>query len=173
MDENAPQFTYKVNGNRYNFLYYLADGIYPEWRCFVKTISAPVNTKQKRFSAAQEALRKDVERAFGVLQARFAVIARPAHTWSLEKIKSTLKCCVILHNMIIDNDAETGRRSTTSIFAYTASTQGYERHRFQFERLDAHETVPDSFCGKYRQVMDSVAHYKLKSDLVEHVAGLF
>ncbi|EGZ23154.1 hypothetical protein PHYSODRAFT_373039, partial [Phytophthora sojae] len=103
IDENAPQFSYEVNGHRYDFLYYLADGIYPDWRCFVKTISSPINVQQKRYSAVQEALRKDVERAFGVLHARFAIVARPTHTWSLDKIKSTLKCCVILHNMIVDD----------------------------------------------------------------------
>lgn len=56
--------------------YYLADDIYPTWFTFVKTIKRSViNTaKQSHFVTIHEAQRKDVERAFGVLQKRFGII---------------------------------------------------------------------------------------------------
>jgi hypothetical protein len=47
--------------------YYLADGIYPQWSTFVKTISAPLEAKKKHVAKVQEACRKDVECAFGIL----------------------------------------------------------------------------------------------------------
>jgi hypothetical protein len=62
----APQIQFSVNGNWYSTCYYLADGIYPEWAAFMKTIPLPQSDKYKLFAKFQEGARKDVERAFGV-----------------------------------------------------------------------------------------------------------
>ena len=80
---NAPAVNYTVNGTNYNMGYYLADGIYPEWATLVKTIPRPQGRKNKLFAKAQESYRKDVERAFGVLQARFAIVRGPARQWDI------------------------------------------------------------------------------------------
>ena len=55
--------------------YYLANGIYPQWVAFVKTISKPRGNKRSHFATMQEAARKDVVRAFGVLQACWAIVS--------------------------------------------------------------------------------------------------
>ena len=65
-----PTFEYKVNNRVLNLLYYLVDGIYPEWAIFIDTIRFGSTRKEKCFSAYQEGVRKDVERAFGVLVSR-------------------------------------------------------------------------------------------------------
>ncbi|KAL0005283.1 hypothetical protein SO802_012844 [Lithocarpus litseifolius] len=65
----APAVNYSINGYDYTIRYYLVDGIYPKWSTFVKRIPSPLGDKRKLFSKAQEAYWKDVERAFGVLQA--------------------------------------------------------------------------------------------------------
>lgn len=54
--------------------YYLADDIYPQWAAFMKTISNPTTPKRRAFVAAQEGVRKDVERTFGVLQACWGIV---------------------------------------------------------------------------------------------------
>ncbi|GJU47209.1 brassinosteroid insensitive 1-associated receptor kinase 1-like protein, partial [Tanacetum coccineum] len=48
--------------------YYLADGIYPALSTFVKTFSVAMDEKTLKFKRVQEGARKDIERAFGVLQ---------------------------------------------------------------------------------------------------------
>jgi hypothetical protein len=57
----APSVEFHVNNNIFSLGYYLADGIYPEWATLVKTISGPVNNKQKVFAAQEETCKKDVE----------------------------------------------------------------------------------------------------------------
>lgn len=63
--------------------YYIADGIYPKWAAFVKTISSHQGKKELQFHNAQAADRKDMERAFGILQAQFAIVRGPV--WFLDQ----------------------------------------------------------------------------------------
>ncbi|XP_057811713.1 uncharacterized protein LOC131025951 [Salvia miltiorrhiza] len=60
-----------ANNSHHTRGYYLTDGIYPDWPVFVKSFQFPNDEKKRRFKVMQEAARKDVERAFGVLQARW------------------------------------------------------------------------------------------------------
>ena len=69
LEGRAPRVRYMVNRHMYKLAYYLTDGIYPKWSTFIQSIKLPQSPKQELFAKAQEAARKDVERAFGVLQA--------------------------------------------------------------------------------------------------------
>nr|XP_011462223.1 PREDICTED: uncharacterized protein LOC101310791 [Fragaria vesca subsp. vesca] len=100
----APPVNFRVNDHDYKMGYYLADGIYPSWSTFVKTIPCPQGEKAKNFAKAQEGCRKDVERAFGVLQTRFAIVKGPARFWDRETLQKIMKACVIMHNMIIEDE---------------------------------------------------------------------
>ena len=74
LTKEASDFTFEVNGKEYNRYYLLADGIYPQWSFFVQNIYEFGDEERKHFAKRQEVCRKDVERCFGVLQARFSII---------------------------------------------------------------------------------------------------
>ncbi|PNY02170.1 ribosomal protein, partial [Trifolium pratense] len=106
LEGEAPMVQYSVNSTSYNMGYYLADGIYPEWSTFVKTIPMPQGEKRKLFAKRQESVRKDVERAFGVLQSRFAIVRGPARSWHMNTMKHIMYACIIMHNMIVEDERD-------------------------------------------------------------------
>ncbi|ETL28352.1 hypothetical protein L916_18272 [Phytophthora nicotianae] len=110
----APPCDYVINGNSYDIGYYLADGIYPPRAALVQTISNPTDNKQRHFAKSQEGARKDVERGFGVLQSRWAIVKGPARFWSHKDLCMIMKACIILHNMIVELKTNEGRICHTS-----------------------------------------------------------
>ena len=166
--DDASKCSSPVNNRTYEFPYWLADGIYPDYRCFVKTFHEPAGDEQKLFAKAQEAVRKDVERAFGVLQARFAIVARPARHWKLDELNSILRCCIIPHNMIVADDRETGCRAIPARFAYYSGPICDKAHRIQGAHFQANDNIGDNFTEIYADLVGSSAeHFSLKVDLVQ------
>jgi hypothetical protein len=158
----APPVNYSINGHDYTMGYYLADGIYPQWSTFVKTISAPIEAKKKHFARVQEACRKDVECAFGILQARFSIVRGPARFWDQATLNDIMKACIILHNMIIED----------------------ERDSNEVQEDDDYEQVPESipipvsreptievqnFIQSHIRIRNRETHSQLQADLVEHL----
>ena len=103
----APPIQFTINGTSYNMGYYLANGIYPDWPTFVKTISMPQGPRRKLFAKCQEAARKDVEWAFNVLKSRFAIICGPSRAWNVNTMKDIMLASIILHNMIVEDERDT------------------------------------------------------------------
>ncbi|XP_026416774.1 uncharacterized protein LOC113312233 [Papaver somniferum] len=74
----APPCNHVINGHHYNMGYFLADGIYPNLTTIVQAFSQTLDIPDYvKFNKYQMAKRKDVERAFGVLQGKFRVVGSP------------------------------------------------------------------------------------------------
>ncbi|XP_058767609.1 uncharacterized protein LOC131641324 [Vicia villosa] len=163
LEGRAASVQYTINGSSYNMGYYLADGIYLEWATFVKTISMPQGEKRKLFAQHQESARKDVERAFGVLQSRFAIIRGPARAWHMETLKHTIYACIILHNMIVEDEQHT-----------------YEGDfDYSYDNVGNNNSTTETFTGSHpnlatrlqrrANLREKKVHRQLQGDLVEHI----
>jgi hypothetical protein len=106
MHSKEIQVQFFVNGNEYTTGYYLADGIYLEWAAFMKTIPLPQKEKHTLLAKHQEGARKDAEHAFGVLQSRFSMVRWPAHLWKRKSVGRIMLACVILRNMIVEDERQ-------------------------------------------------------------------
>ncbi|CAM8929538.1 unnamed protein product [Rhodiola kirilowii] len=136
----APEVNYTINGHNYNMGYYLTDGIYPEWATFVKTIPRPQGDKRKLFSKYQESQRKDVERAFGVLQSRFAIVRGPARFWDKGDLGKIMRTCIIIHNMIVEDERDTYATQFGPLPIYDDATNGLSQPDLGEEPFIPYET---------------------------------
>jgi Plant transposon protein len=95
-------FPFRIANKTFNKVWLMTDGIYPELSRFVKTISVPTNPTHKMYSKWQEACRKSVERAFGILRRKFQILSRPMELLFEEDIRNVVNTCIILHNMMVE-----------------------------------------------------------------------
>ncbi|KAJ9567291.1 hypothetical protein OSB04_003257 [Centaurea solstitialis] len=100
----APDSSFSVNGRQYKHGYYLADGIYPKWTTFVKAYRYPTEPERIAFTERQESARKDIERAFAMLKSKWHIVKYPARAWTKKKLRYTMYTCIILHNMIHEDE---------------------------------------------------------------------
>uniref|UniRef100_A0A0D3CMY5 No apical meristem-associated C-terminal domain-containing protein n=1 Tax=Brassica oleracea var. oleracea TaxID=109376 RepID=A0A0D3CMY5_BRAOL len=165
----APIVNYTVNGHNYRLAYYLTDGIYPNWATFVQSIREPQGPKASLFATKQEAVRKDVERAFGVLQARFAIVKNPALLWDKIKIGKIMRACIILHNMIVEDERDKYTLTDVSVFEQPESS------RSSHVDLNFSTQMPTNLHNVMgmltirNEVRDNQIHQRLKADLVENI----
>ncbi|XP_062087068.1 uncharacterized protein LOC133793812 [Humulus lupulus] len=163
----APRVEFAINGTQYNKGYYLADGIYPEWGTFVKTIPLPQGEKRKLFAQCQEAVHKDVERAFGVLQSRFAIVRGPARFLQRDVLKDIMYACIILHNIIVEDERD----------AYESLVDfNYDDGPTNTPTVEVlHGPISDfpTMLQRNAEIRDRNIHRNLQADLVEHIWSKF
>ena len=63
----------------------------------------PMTDEAKTFNRLQEAIRKDVERLFGVLTKRFHIALHPGRYRSVKQLITTYKAVSSLHNMFVES----------------------------------------------------------------------
>ncbi|XP_071741023.1 uncharacterized protein [Rutidosis leptorrhynchoides] len=158
LDSRAPEVRYTVNRNEFTKGYYLVDGIYPEWATLVNSFKCLIEPKNLKFKRFQEAARKDVERAFGVLQGRWAILKHSARPFSINKIRRIMYTCVILHNMITEDNA---RNICGLEEDYLRNRENVPRRTWA-ERVELQDQVD-------REMRDRRAHHVLRNNLIEHI----
>ncbi|XP_057427453.1 uncharacterized protein LOC130720774 [Lotus japonicus] len=161
---NAPRVNFIVNQRPYNMAYYLADGIYPSYPTFVKSIRLPQTEPDKCFAKHQEGCRKDIERAFGVLQARFKIIREPARFWDITDLGIIMRSCIILHNMIVEDERDSYAQRWTD-FEQAEGSRSSTPQPYSTEVLPA-------FADHVRarsEFHDPNVHHQLQADLVKHI----
>jgi hypothetical protein len=145
-----PTCNYKVNDHDYTMGYYLADGSYPAWAVFVKNIGEHIRSS---FRQSSRSMPEDIERAFGVLQARFAKVHGLVGTKNT--LRNIMTYCVILHNIIIEDE------------------RGLDLEFF-YDNVGTHvqpQRNPDhihAFLETHRKIEDASTHEQLRKDLIEH-----
>ena len=139
--------------------YYLANGIYPKWSTIVQTIHQPQGRKKKYFAMKQESCRKDVERAFGVLQSRFEIVAGPARFWSKNVLHDIMTACIIMHNMIIEDERNLDAPIQEAREAPTPEVEMVVDENIRFHQ----------FIARHRQIKDKDAHIALRNALIDHL----
>jgi hypothetical protein len=150
--------------------YYLADSIYPDWATMVKTLTQPQGLEQKHYAKKQEAYQKDVERTFGVLQARFAIVSRPACGWKHHNLVNIMKTCVILHNMIVEDEREQKFNFDYDVDEHAVVTTVDVVH--PVDMVSPSQIDFDRFLSNYQEIRDVETHFQLRDDLIRHLWDL-
>jgi hypothetical protein len=107
---------------------------------------------------------KDVERAFKVLQARFAIVCGPARFFYPETLNDIMIACVILHNMIVEDERDNN------------GEEDFEYEQFN-QPLEPVTSGPTNdfmeFIQSHHCIRDTETHSQLQLDLVEHLWQLY
>jgi hypothetical protein len=131
----------------------------------VKTISGSISNKQKVFASQQEPCRKDVERAFGVLQAKWKIIHRPTHLWHSHTLNTIMRACVILHDMAVEDE-----RAIYLPIVDTSEWLGVADPPISQER-----DIPriEQFLDAQAIIQDKETNHQLQTNLMEHMWNLY
>jgi hypothetical protein len=113
----------------------------------------------------QEAAQKDVERAFRVLQTQFAILAQPALKWSVDKLHLVMKTCIILHNMIVEDE-----RNLNIDHIYNSNTS--TGHDSSFDLINPiSQCYPNfsTFIQNTQRIRNTDLHFSLPNNLIAHL----
>ena len=102
-----------------------------------------------------------MERAFGVLQARFAIIRGPARNMDKVELDMVMKACIVLHDMIVEDK----RDSYDLSFEYDDVEDNTPQSNVERNRHPCYAV----YLRRVQQVHNSDLHARLQFDLVEKI----
>ena len=126
----------------YSKLWATADGIYPKLERLVKPL---VSEENIRYAAWQEATRKDIKRCFGVLQRKFASLAKPVELWYIEEYSNVVYACIIMHNMMVETWVQQGEEEDPDHYAlhFADDAPPVDTAMEYEEQLDAEQNIQE------------------------------
>jgi Plant transposon protein len=180
-------FEFMIDGQAFDKVWILVDGIYPPIARFVKTLSFLIGPIKKLFTQWQESARKDVERAFGVLTRKFQILARPLEYWHLEDIKRIIFGCILMHNMMVEVRIDRQEEETAGMYqlyekpreervecrrvefltGHAEEARGYNPH------LDHVASHVDSMMQRWHGLYSDLSHVRLQSAVMNHIADAY
>jgi hypothetical protein len=105
--------------------------------------------------------RKDIERAFGVFQSRFAIVRGSARLLDEDSLGNIMMAYIIMRNMIVEDEVE-------------------EEDDFNYDHMGEKVTVShndepelEAFIGNYQKSKDNETHTQLQEDLIEHLWQIY
>jgi hypothetical protein len=94
-----------------------------------------------------------VEPAFGVLQSRFAIVRGPVRYWDEEMLANIIKACIIMHNMIIEDEE--------------AMNIGFDHKREVHSFISvSHGEIPElyNFLQTHNRIRDTATSFQLQEN---------
>ena len=90
---------------------------------------------------------------------RFAIIKGPSRFWYDDDMSNIMTACVILHNMIIEDERDDKNIGDDFVGRTAGLVEAGNENNSDFQ----------IFLQSYRAIRDTTKHYELRNDLVEHL----
>lgn len=119
----------------------------------------------------QEAYRKDVERAFGVLQSRFAILVQPSRLYRLSEMYNIMYACIILHNMIIEDQKRAEGDDCDELLRHWGTVE-FQENPTENAAPQRNSTFED-FLQNDAEISNEQIHVDIRKDLVETLWNRF
>ncbi|GJR10635.1 ALP1-like protein isoform X1 [Tanacetum coccineum] len=123
----------------------------------LRPFSIARDKKTIKFKRVQESAKKDIERAFGVLQGRWGIIQQPARAYHMNTIRRIMYTCMILHNMILED-----QNFDISEYWHMYASPESNIQRTWVERCERQRR-------RNKELRDRRVHEDLRHDIVEHL----
>ena len=79
-------------------------------------MKCPLGDTEHKFKNWQEAIRKDIERAFGVIQIKFQCLKNPCRKHDLKDAEDMVMTCICLHSMMAEYRVERDEKEDSTFY---------------------------------------------------------
>ena len=158
-------FDFKINGETFSMLYYLVDLIYPKLARFLRAISVPRILMDRNFTSQHDGWRKDIERAFGVIEKKFHCLTHPIQLFYMDDIYFLVGGCIVLHNMMVEERVQRDQRESESFYELVADQD--PQHGQQQPDVSVSPAAEKVIADEEAYFADNAARANLDNEVVD------